>query len=507
MDTLATEVLFGGASEGGKSYGIRLCLVTWCQLIPGLQVELYRKFYNDVITNHMKGEGNFHDLLRPLIDAGEVTITENLVKWKHGSEIKLRQLRTDEDSEKSQGVAKHVLVVDEATQIPSRYIDDVRGWVRMSESMKDKLPEQLGELYPFYTPEQIREMFPRIIYSANPIGTSVGYFRRNFVLPAPPETIWQATDEEGGFKRQYIPSKVTDNPEADQEAQRKRLTPKGERVARALIEGDWTNPGGDFFPEWMEELHVIEPFPIPSHWFTFRGLDLGYREPFHVGWYAVADGEEFEGYVGESRWLPKAALVKYREWHGCDPEKPAEGLRLRNRDIAYGILQRTPEATSGVTITDSLPFQDRGMSESDGKKKRTIADEFRDNGVPLIKANTARIHGWSLLRDRLVGLEVAENQYIPMFYVFSDCSYTREYIPALTCHETNLEDAQEKGEATHSCDVDRMACATTPPIREKPKDTQATLRKEAEKNILTFAGARKAIQERSNNGRNRRRRG
>ena len=455
----------------------------------------------------MKGEGSFHQLLRPLVEAGEVVITENLVKWVHtGSEIKLRQLRTEEDAEKSQGVAKHVLVVDEATQIPSRYIDDVRGWVRMSESMKNKLPEQLKELYPFYTPEQIRGMFPRIIYSANPIGTSVGYFRRSFVLPAPPETVWEAAEEEGGFIRQYLPSRITDNPEADPTAQRKRLLPKGERLAKALIEGDWTAPGGDFYPEWDEAIHVIQPFDVPEHWFKFRALDLGYREPFYVGWYCVSDGEEFEDYNGQTRWLPRGALILYREWNGCDPEKPAEGLRMRNKDIAYGILQRTSEAMSGITLSDSLPFQDRGMSESSGKGKKTIASEFRDHGVVLTKANTARIHGWSLMRDRLIGQEVTEDQYIPMFYVFADCTAAREYIPALTCHEHNLEDAQESGEATHSNDCHRYANAAMPPIRDKPKETDRALRQKAERNILTFAGARKALQEQSNNGRRSRRR-
>lgn len=199
LDTLATEVLFGGASEGGKSVGIRLCLITWCHLIPGLQVEMYRKFYRDVINNHMTGELNFKQLLRPWIETGDVTVTENTVRWNHtGSLITLGQLRTEEDAEKSQGNAKHVLVIDEATQIKAQYIADVRGWVRMSNHMKDLLPEQLKDLYPQYSPAQIREMFPRIIYSANPIGTSVGYFRRNFVLPAPAETIFQAPDEEGG---------------------------------------------------------------------------------------------------------------------------------------------------------------------------------------------------------------------------------------------------------------------------------------------------------------------
>lgn len=494
LDTLATEVLFGGASEGGKSVGIRLCLITWCHLIPGLQVELYRKFYGDVIKNHMTGELNFKQLLRPWIDCGDVVVTENEVRWVHtGSLIKLGQLRTEEDAEKAQGNAKHVLVLDEATQIKSQHIADVRGWVRMSNAMKDKLPEQLGELYPQYTPEQIRDMFPRIIYSANPIGTSVGYFRRNFVLAAPEGTIFRAPDEDGGFLRQYLPSRVTDNLEADAEAQRKRLMPKGKKLARALIEGDWSAPGGDYFPEWHEERHVINPFKIPKYWFRFRTMDLGYGEPFVVLWWAVSDGQEFYDEWGNERWFPRGSLICYREWNGCDPENPEKGLRMRNQDIAKGILERTPEAMSGITLTDSLPFQDRGMGEK--KKVRKIKDEFADEGVPLKKANTARIHGWSLMRDRLIGLEVAEDFFVPLIYFFERCTACREYIPALECHPTNDEDAQEKGEATHTCDGVRYACTALPKVTDAPREEQIA-RKLVEQNVRTVVGAQKEIKRR-----------
>lgn len=194
--------------------------------------------------------------------------------------------------------------------------------------------------------------------------------------------------------------------------------PKGAKTARALIEGDWSAPGGDYFPEWHEDRHVINPCRLPKHWFRFRTLDTGYAEPFVCLWWAVSDGNEFKDEFGVVRWFPRGALICYREWNGCDPENPDKGLRYRNMDIARGILERTPEATSGITLTDSLPFQDRGMGEK--KRVRKIKDEFADEGVPLTKANTARIHGWSLLRDRLIGIEVAEDYFVPLIYFLKD---------------------------------------------------------------------------------------
>lgn len=494
IDTLATEVLFGGASEGGKSVAIRLAVILWCSFIPGLQVEIYRKFYKDVIKNHMTGELSFKFLLAEWVKKKIITITENQVRWeKTGSLITLGQLRTEEDAEKAQGIAKHILVIDEATQIKKKHIQDVRGWVRMSKTMTAMLPVYLKDLYYFYTPEQIMGMFPRIIHSGNPIGTSVGYFRRQFVLPHPNETIFRAVDEEGGFLRQFLPSRIDDNPAADKEAQRRRLSGFGVKVAKALIEGDWTAPGGDFYPEWDEERHVISSFRVPKYWFKFRTLDLGYAEPTVCLWWCVSDGEEFEDQQGRLRWFPRGALICYREWNICDIEEPEKGLRLRNKDIALGILQRTPEATSGITLTDSLPFQDRGMGEK--KNVRKIKDEFADEGVLLRKANTARIHGWSLLRDRLIGVPIAEGCNIAMIYFFENCEACREYIPMLTYseREENQEDAQDHGEATHTCDAVRYACTALPPVMAQKRVTKEDLQREAEQNIMTFAGARKSV--------------
>ena len=493
LHTLATECLFGGASEGGKSVGIRLVTSIWCHLIPGLQIEIYRKFYKDVIKNHMTGELNYKQLLRPWIETKHVIVTENQIRWvETGSLITLGQLRTEEDAEKAQGNAKHVLVLDEATQIKAQYIQDVRGWVRMSKSMRELLPEQLKTLYPNYSAEQIMNMFPRIIYSANPIGTSVGYFRRNFVQCQPAEKVWRAPDNEGGFLRQFLPSKIDDNPEADKEAQKRRLSGYGAKISRALIEGDWTAPGGDYFPEWNEAMHVVSDFKVPKHWFKFRVFDWGSSDPAYCSWWCVADGAEFQDQNGNARWFPRGALICYREWNVCDPEDPSKGLRMRNHELAQGILYRTPEVTSGITLTDSLPFQDRGMGEK--KRVQKIKDIFADEGVPLKKANTARIHGWSLMRDRLIGVDMGDGYSIAMLYVFESCQYLREYIPALTYHDVNPEDAQESGEATHAADCARYASAALPPIHDKKEDTEEVLRQKAEQNILTFAGARKAVQ-------------
>ena len=452
--TRATELLFGGASSGGKSHFVRVALIAWCSQIPGLQCFIFRKHYDDVIGNHMNGSTGFRAMLADARENNIVQMTENEIRFYNGSLIELKHFGDERDKDKRQGRDTHVLVIDEATQIEEQFIRWLRGWVRMPKEFKQTIPEN------------IRDCFPRIIYTANPVGISVGYFRRQFVKPHPPLTLWRAEKEEGGFLRQYIPSRVEDNPSEDREAMEARLSGMGDKaITEAMLTGNWDAPVGDFFPEWSDERHVIPDHRLPSHWFRFRTFDWGTADPFCVHWWAVSDGESYDN----GRWIPKDALVCYKEWYGCDENNPAQGNRMRNEDIAFGIKDLSFEYPDVGTVTDSLPFQDRG-----GK---TIAETFFDCGVPLIKGDTSRIPGWSQLRSRLIGRKIDSNdrEPTPMIYFMRSCSRAIEYIPALPRHKTKPEDAAESGEATHAADSVRLACMTralSNQIDKPPIDTK-----------------------------------
>lgn len=450
----ATEILFGGASEGGKSAFIRRALCRWCIEIPRLQCVLIRKKFADIKSNHVKSDGGFNELLGPLLDRKLVKITEDGISFWNGSVIEFKHCQDERQFTSAQGVGTHVLAIDEATQISPRMILAFRGWVRMSEDMKVTLPERY------------RDMFPRIIYTANPIGASLGFFRRTFVKSREPFEI----EEVDGFLRQFIPSKIVDNPSADKKAQAGRLAAFDAATARALIEGDWDAPLGDFFPEWDDERHVIPDGPIPEHWTRFRSFDWGTAEPFCVYWWAVSDGSM----LGK-KFLPRGALVAYREWYGCMDDDPSKGNRMRNEDIASGIASRTEiQFRKQPTLSDSLPFQDRGGE--------TIAQTFAKNGCVLTLGDTSRVPGWSQMRSRLKGIEVDSNdsKRYPLIYFMDSCRAARDYIPALPRHpsENKREDAAEHGEATHSCDAIRLACMAHSIINDSVLPLASRIKKE-----------------------------
>lgn len=473
LNTPARELLFGGATRGGKSHFARVALVVWCLAIPMLQCVLIRKKYQDILDNHVYGRNGFIDLLGPLIELKQATVTQNGVTFANGSRITFKHCQDERQFESAQGITTHVLFIDEATQLSERLIGFFRAWCTMPEEMKAELPEDF------------RGMFPRIIYTANPIGPSVPYFKRKFVKARPVEAI-EVVD---GFPRQYIPARVEDNPSENEEETRGRVGGMYDAsLARALLEGDWDAPIGEFFPEWSEDLHVVPDFIPPSHWYRFRSFDWGTADPFAVYWWAVSDGEPFYE-AGEKFWFPRGALVAYREWYGCDEEHRDRGLRLRNEDIAYGIRARSRafEEEDLVTLTDSLPFQDRGGV--------TIAHTFRECGIPLMLGDTTRIAGWSQLRSRLKGKLIDSNDktLTPMLYFVESCRAARDYIPALPRHpsEGKSQDAAEHGESTHACDAIRLACMAHTRIKDEQPgqfDTRNLV------NSITFNDALKLVQ-------------
>ena len=464
LQSKATEILFGGESEGGKSHLVRVASIAACLAIPGLQCTLVRKKFDDILKNHVHGRTGYNSLLAPLIESGSVVSTEKGIKFlENGSNIHYQHCQDERQFTSAQGVETHFLIIDEATQITERLIRTFRTWVRMPPEFKASIADVF------------KDMFPRILYTANPIGPSVPFFRRHFIKARAPFEM-QAME---GFIRQFIPSGAADNKSVDMAVHNARIEGLGDQAMIRALKGNWDAPLGDYFPEYDEEKHVIPDFTPPAHWFRFRSFDWGTAEPFACYWFAVSDGESFTDELNRMRWYPRGALIAYREWYGCDPENPDKGLRMRNEDVALGIKERSPAECEKkiITISDSLPFQDRG-----GK---TIAQTFEEYGVLLLHGDTSRIPGWSQLRSRLIGKKIDSNdkEPTPMLYLVSSCKYARDYLPALPRHITKPEDAAESGETTHAADAIRLACMA----RAYAKDLPAVQPDTANlKNEITF---------------------
>jgi hypothetical protein len=453
-----TNILWGGDTRGGKSFGARKSLILWCGQIPGLICDIFRLNWDDVIKNNMVGEHSFPSLLAQWVRDKLVDITETSVRFWNGSRIDLKHCADDKVMLKHQGNPSHVRWIEEAGQIPERRIRSLMGWMTMTEDMKKRIPPQW------------RDKFPKIIHTTNFLGPGMIYYRREFLEGREPYKLYPS----GAFVKVFIPAYLDDNPSEDKQKTIDRIkeTFTDPAIQSALLESNWRAPIGEFFPEWNEDRHVLANFLPPNHWFRFRTFDWGTAEPFAVYWWAVSDGQVFKDSENVNRWFPRGALIAYNEWYGCDPQQRSKGLRLRNEEIAEGIIKRSEVGfTNSITLTDSLPFQDRGGD--------TIAQIFNRCGCPLSLGDTSRVPGWSMMRSRLIGAQLDSNSThrFPMIYFTASCEAARDYIPALTRHpsEAKKEDAAEHGEATHSCDAIRLACTAHTVIKDMSIPSQVMI--------------------------------
>lgn len=497
----ATEILYGGAAGGGKSHLARIAAILWSLEIPGIQIYLFRRLYEDLIKNHLEGPTGFRALLHPWINgkhpksplmAGRLCeVVEGQIRFWNGSKIHLCHLQHQKDLTKYYGPEFHVLFIEEATQFSEYMIRFLRSRMRIPKQLKipDKYLKPKEEWVDQKDPSYY---FPRAIYTSNPGGVGHTYLKKGFITGFEPLQTHKAPKADGSHTRVYIPAKVDDNPSVNREEVKQGLSGLPPLLVDALLSGNWDSLLGAYFPEYEDDIHTLPNFEPPSHWFKFRTFDWGSSDPFAVYWWCVAgDDGTFVDNNGETQRVPRGALIAYREWYGCSDVDQSKGAKMANPDIAKGIVARTRETTSGLTFTDSFPFGDRGYSKNN--HKFTIADDFMENGCPLTLGNTSRVFGWGQVRARLVGKDGR-----PVIYFTRSCIYVRQYMQILEIHPQKSEDAQEDGEATHACDCVRLACTTRPWVLDETKPVEHNFK--SSKISLTAAQILQRLKTQKSNG-------
>lgn len=69
----------------------------------------------------------------------------------------------------------------------------------------------------------------------------------------------------------------------------------GVRLLR-LFKGLWASPEGAIYPEFDQEVHVVDRFDIPKHWRCFIAIDFGFTNPLSISWYALSPDDRLYQY-------------------------------------------------------------------------------------------------------------------------------------------------------------------------------------------------------------------
>ena len=125
--TPATEVLYGGAAGGGKSYLMRAAALAWATAIPGLQIYLFRRKHPELAKNHLEEPKGFRALLAPWAANGAAELVDKQIRFAHGSRIHLCHCQHEKDRFDFQGAEIHVLLVDELTHFTQTIYRFLRG--------------------------------------------------------------------------------------------------------------------------------------------------------------------------------------------------------------------------------------------------------------------------------------------------------------------------------------------------------------------------------------------
>lgn len=445
FSTSATEVLYGGAAGGGKSYLKRVSAIRWCLEVPGVQVYLFRRTLTDLRDNHLRGPTNFHVMLEALVESGHVKYraVENEFEFWNGSVLHLCYCDTESDVEKYRGAEIHVLLMDELTHFTEYQYRFLRSRVRIAG---------------LAVPEAYKGRLPRIEAASNPGSIGHAWVKRTFVTPKPALEMWRTGADEGGMLRQFIPARLADNPHLtrDDPSYADRLRGLGaDSLVRAMLDGDWDIVAGQAFEKLRREVHSIEPFEPPEDWLCFGSLDWGSSKPFSFGVWAVANGNA----VPDGRIYRRGALIRWKEWYGWNG-KPDEGRRMEVEDVASGIKARLAGRRLAYIAADPAIWKvDGGPSH---------AERMLGKGVILRKSDNAREQGYLEVRQRIAGDEEG-----PMLFVTKNChdGFWRT-MPDLVMDEDHPEDVDTDQE-DHCYDEVRYACMSRPwalsPKKKEPK--------------------------------------
>tara|TARA_R110000772_G_C13310282_1_gene440269 strand:+ start:4654 stop:6132 length:1479 start_codon:yes stop_codon:yes gene_type:complete len=454
----ATEQLFGGAAGGGKSHLMRAAAIHWCGAIPNLQVYLFRRLSNDLEKNHMEGEGGFPDMLSIWIEAKlcKITYHPTKIRFWNGSTIYLSHCQHEKDKLNYQGVQIGLLLIDELTHFSESIYRYLRGRCRLGKTK---------------VPKEYKGLFPRIICGSNPSGIGHNWVKRAFIDSAPPFDITKQSREEGGKLRQFIPSKLEDNPtmlENDPDYEDTLSGLGAAHLVKAMRDGDWNIvAGGAFDDVWNTERLVVPRFIIPKSWRIDRAFDWGSAHPFSVGWFAEADGTEaFIVSQGQKRAFcpPRGSIIQISEWYGCVAGKSNQGLKMSSTDVAIGIIEREKLLKRGGLISTRVNSgpADNQIDNVIDSQTPTLAAEMAKKGVLWTKSDKSsgsRQIGFELLRQ-YVRESAKDTPELPSIYFMESCRASISQLPVLPRDEKKIEDVDTNSE-DHVYDMIRYRVLAT----------------------------------------------
>ena len=390
IDATESEVLFGGAAGGGKSYGQMVDALLFALKYPGSKQLVLRRTFAELDKSLIRTSLSLFP--REIYSFNSSSHTG---RFKNGSVIDFGYCAAEIDVYQYQSAEYDVIRFDELTHFTESQYIYLISRVRGANSY----------------PKQIKS-------STNPGGIGHSWVKARFVDPSPAGESFIGDD---GMKRIFIPSLLDDNRflSIGDPGYRQRLLALPYREKKALLYGDWNIFEGQYFTEFDPREHIVSPFEIPPSWRKYRTIDYG-LDRLACLWIAASPG---------------GVCYVYREF--CKSN-------LTISQAAREICDRTP---IGEEIYATLAPPDLfSRSQETGKTKATLFSEF---GVNFTKTSNDRECGWLAVKELLIGGDGRQRVKF-----FSSCTEIIKCLPALTVDKIRPTDCStEPHEITHAPDA------------------------------------------------------
>lgn len=206
--------------------------------------------------------------------------------------------------------------------------------------------------------------------------------------------------------------------------------------------GEYGIPGGVYFDEFRTDIHVINSFPIPSHWRRYRTIDYG-LDMLACYWIAVDMNQ-------------KAYIYK---------EKYQSDL----------IISKAAKTILEMTNNDENIYQTFAPPDLWNRRQETgksAAELFMENGLFLTQADNNREQGWLNLKEWLDPYEDEQEITTASLVIAKNCTNLIRTLPQIQKDAKNPNDcALQPHELTHAPDAIRyfIAGRPAPAINKKKK--------------------------------------
>jgi len=400
-----TDVLYGGAAGGGKSYAM---------LVDPLRYA-HRSAHRALILRRSMPE------LRELIDKSRELYpkafpgckyreVEKLWNFPSGAKIEFGFLERDADVYRYQGQAYSWIGFDEITHLPTEF-----SWNYLASRLRT-------------TDSAI---IPYMRCTANPGGVGAHWVKKRYVDSAPPNLSFEGAD---GLTRKFIPARLEDNPylayDGRYEQMLKALPPT---QRRQLLEGNWDVNEGAAFTEFHIDHHVIPPFEIPINWERLKGIDYGYASESACVWVAIDPSD--------------STLIVYRELY----QKNLTGLDLARRISEMELLD--PFSVSGVLDTSAW--------NRTGTTGPTVGETLVRYGHKLRRSDKNRIQGKIQIHEYLK----IQPSGRPRLQIFNSCPSLIKELQSIPLDKSNPEDVDTKA-PDHAYDALRYLIMSRPRVND-----------------------------------------